>query len=381
MESVQLATRKIRIYPKNELKFKQALSLFRRAYNLATACYINDEWRDEDGKAINLRPSIKQVCRAEQLDNGGIYNSIIVDNAVLKAKETFLKIIKCNKSNKTNHSMSFKSRKHSRQTFAVDRLSVSKMVAPRAIGEFDSAEQIGDESINKSCSISFERGRWYIQVLTNISTAAEIQGDVRCIAIDPGVRTFATGFSDNEVIEFGRDFAKKRLLPLALKYRKLISIRAKLLKLDSEEIWVKERLASICKKIWKLENKKQDLVLDMHHRLAYYLVSNYDLVFLPTFETKKMTRKNGRRINRSTTRAMLDLSHYKFKMLLKWYAKKYGKHVVDCNESYTSKTISWSGVIDNKLGSKKTIKDKSYVVGRDINAARGILIKQLSMAA
>jgi len=27
---------------------------------------------------------------------------------------------------------------------------------------------------------------------------------------------------------------------------------------------------------------------------------------------------------------MLDLNHYKFKQTLKWYAEKYGKHVVDC---------------------------------------------------
>jgi len=78
---------------------------------------------------------------------------------------------------------------------------------------------------------------------------------------------------------------------------------------------------------------------------------------------------------------MLDLSHYKFKMKLKWYAKKYGKIVVDCNESYTSKTRSWNGTIDETRGSKKYIKDDYIKVGRDINAARGILIKQLSQVA
>ncbi len=142
-----------------------------------------------------------------------------------------------------------------------------------------------------------------------------------------------------------------------------------------------DRLISVNKKIDRLENKKQDLVYDLHHRFAYYLVTNYDVIFLPTFETKQMSFKKGRKINRTTTRAMLDLSHYKFKLLLKWYAKKYGKHVVDCNESYTSKTRSWDGYIDENLGSKKFIKDDKIKVGRDINAARGILIKQLSMVA
>jgi putative transposase len=78
---------------------------------------------------------------------------------------------------------------------------------------------------------------------------------------------------------------------------------------------------------------------------------------------------------------MLDLCHYKFKLRLKWYAKKYGKHVVDCNEAYTSKTRSWNGTIDNKLGSSKVIKGNGFKVGRDINASRNILIKHLSKAA
>lgn len=51
---------------------------------------------------------------------------------------------------------------------------------------------------------------------------------------------------------------------------------------------------------------------------------------------------------------------------------------MEVNESYTSKTYSWSGFLDEKLGSKKTIKDNGMTVDRDINGARGIYLKQLS---
>jgi len=77
---------------------------------------------------------------------------------------------------------------------------------------------------------------------------------------------------------------------------------------------------------------------------------------------------------------MLSLNHYKFKIKIKWYANKYGKHIVDCNESYTSKTRSWDGVINDKLGGKRSITDGKVVVDRDINGARGILLKQLNKA-
>jgi len=381
MGSIQHGTKKIRIYPQNERKFMEAIHLYRRAYNLAVALFISDKWRDKDGKSINMRPQIKKICKSEQDKDSKAYNAIIVDSAVLKAKETFFSVIKANKKNKTSSRMSFKSRKDKTQTLTFDRLSKNKEIAVKALEGFYAAEEIPDETIGKSCSVTYSRGRWYIQVLVKIDTKAEIQGKVKVIAVDPGVRTFATTYSQNEVIEFGSEFARKKLLPLALKYRKLLSFRQRLLNLKSEEKWVQERLVSVNRKLDKLENNKQDLVLDLHHRVAYHLVTNYDVIFLPKFETKKMTFKKDRKINRTTTKSMLDLSHYKFKLLINWYAKKYGKHIVDCNESYTSKTRSWDGTVDDKLGSKEAVKDERIKVKRDVNAARGILIKQLSMAA
>jgi len=275
--------------------------------------------------------------------------------------------------------------KESTASLKSDEVTKVYEVMNRYLGEKLGLESIDFPSQESMCRQQnkelYERGRWFIQVLANTITKAEIQGNVKCVAVDAGVRTFATCYSEDEVVEFGESFAKDRLLPLALKYRKLLSFRQKLLNLKSDAQWVLDRLASVNKKLWKLENKKQDIVKDMHHQLAYYLVSNYDVIFLPTFKTKSMTFKKNRKINRTTTRAMLDLSHYKFKLLIKWYAKKYGKHVVNCNESYTTKTRSWDGTIDAKIGSKKLIKDEKFVVGRDINASRGILIKQLSMVA
>ena len=108
------------------------------------------------------------------------------------------------------------------------------------------------------------------------------------------------------------------------------------------------------------------------------------VIFLPTFETKRMVTRKDKRvrtIRRNTCRQMLDLSHYKFKIRLKWYAKKYGKFIVDCNEAYTSKTRSWDGTIDSNLGASKIIKGSGFKVHRDINASRNILIKHLSKAA
>lgn len=76
-------------------------------------------------------------------------------------------------------------------------------------------------------------------------------------------------------------------------------------------------------------------------------------------------------------RSILGLAHYRFKMYLAWMCRKYGKRLVEVNEAYTSKTRSWDGVIKDKLGGAKTITDGEIVVDRDVNGARGILLRTL----
>ncbi len=380
------ASKKIRFYPENSTAYHQALTLYRRAYNLAIECYINDKYLNEDGKFKNLRPQIKEQCKAEQEESKSIYNSIIVDNGVLQALTTFKAVMAKNKrlkGSKTGFaSLRFKSRKGAKHSFSIDRMPKGLNPAVKALGKIHLTETVPQEAINKLCIITYDKGRWFIQVQQHINISAEIQGDVKCVAIDLGVRIFATCYSDSEVIIAGDNFSKEVLFPLMKRVDKLLGER-KLIENTKrdEEQWYQDKIRGIDKKIDRLKSKKDDLLLDLHNRLAYELVQKYNVIFLPTFETQKMSRKQGRRIRRRTAREMLSLGHYEFKLRVKWYAKKYGKHIVDCNESYTSKTRSWDGVIDDNLGGKKSITDGKIIVDRDINGARGILLKQLNKVA
>jgi putative transposase len=368
--------------------------LFRRSYNLAIERYINNDYKNTDGKYINFRPLIKEQVKREQEACNKAYNSLISDNGTLAAKTTFLSVCSKNKKKKGTKSgfskINFKSRKGSIHSFSIDRLPKCLNPCVKSLGKIHLTEDVPPEAIDKSCIITFDKGRWFLQVQQHIEAMADIQGSVRCVGVDPGVRTFATCFSESEALIVGDNIAKEKLFPLMKQVDKLISQKQKIL--DAQKgiehadmhQWARDRLVFINRKINKLKCKKDDVVLDLHNRLAYELVHNYDVIFLPTFETKSMvTRKDGRvrTIRRKTCRQMLDLSHYKFKIRLKWYGKKYGKFIFDCNESYTSKTRSWDGTIDSKLGASKTIKGSGFRVDRDINASRNILIKHLSKAA
>ena len=74
---------------------------------------------------------------------------------------------------------------------------------------------------------------------------------------------------------------------------------------------------------------------------------------------------------------MLTFAHYRFKARLKQKAFETGKAVYDVNESYTSKTASWTGEIIKNLGGRKSIKSGGVEVDRDVNGARGIFLRAL----
>ena len=60
-------------------------------------------------------------------------------------------------------------------------------------------------------------------------------------------------------------------------------------------------------------------------------------------------------------------------------AEEIGKQVFIVSEAYTSKTCSWCGWINRKLGGKKIFKCRrcNLCLDRDINGARGIFLRAL----
>lgn len=129
--------------------------------------------------------------------------------------------------------------------------------------------------------------------------------------------------------------------------------------------------------VWRMKWKIRDLIDELHHKAANFLVKNFDLLLLPTFETSEMVIRGKRKIRSQTVRSMLTFAHYRFKRFLRYKCKEYGKKLVEVNEAYTSKTCSWNGVIKNIAGAKY-IEDGNVCVGRDINAVCGVLIRSLS---
>lgn len=375
-----ITTRKIRIYPKNEDLYFQALHTYRRAYNLTIEAF-----KENKEPTSELR---RFICNTIKEEAPVVYDVNLIQEAFRKAKITRNSIISKRKK-KQKCGYSFMSFKYSPKYFLCFRLGFKGTIYPRSLGEVSYAETVPEEAIGKCTTIKYENGEWYAccQYKQKVQTIQRTKK--RIIALDPGVRTFMTGFNDSQVKIYGENFAKEKLVPLALKINAIISERDKLFNIlnkDKESVpqWIKDRLTNNTKKLNKTKARRIHLIEDLHKRVSYDLVQNYGVILLPTFETKQMVKKSDetkkRKIRKVTVKSMLDLSHYQFKLNLKWMAKKYGKVVIDVNEAYTSKTYNGK-IID--IGSKKTIitkmkSGKKIYIDRDINGARNILIRFLT---
>ncbi len=188
------------------------------------------------------------------------------------------------------------------------------------------------------------------------------------VSLDPGVRTFQTLYSSEEVGKIG-DKTSSDLLRRSERIDTLTSI-------------LKEKTGKTARNIRRrcssLRTKVKNIVSDLHWKTANYLCSTYKNILLPSFTVKSMIGRQDRNIPKSVVRRMVLLSHYKFKERLRYLCGKMGNNLYIVNEAYTSKTCGRCGVLCNVGGSDVFECDScKIVIDRDYNGARNILLKHL----
>lgn len=211
----------------------------------------------------------------------------------------------------------------------------------------------------------------------------EIQ-TMRVISLDPGIRTFLTGYDPKGlVVEWGKGDIG-RIYRLLMHMDELISERdqhnpnfprKQKAYLHNHYHRFRRTLA-----IRRMQKRIQNLVSELHRKCALWLCTNYDVILLPKFEVQSMVRRSNRKLNARSVRQMLTLSHYKFKMNILDKSREFpGVRVIVCDEHYTSKTCGQCGALNNRLGGKKEFVCESCesISDRDFNASRNILLRFL----
>jgi len=185
------------------------------------------------------------------------------------------------------------------------------------------------------------------------------------ISLDPGIRKFMVGFTNNKTVEICTNL-KKRI-------NKLFK------KIDN----VKNENKSIKRKVEQHYYKKiKNTIYDMHWKVIKYLTDNYENILIGNLSTKSIIRNRpGNYLNKNTKRIASFMRLYVFKQRLqfKCLERKIGFKEID--EAYTSKTCSKCGYLNYNLGGNEIFKCKNckYKIDRDINGARNILINSMEI--
>lgn len=282
-------------------------------------------------------------------------------------------ISNCKKSKKTGKpfNLRFKSRKNPVQTCYIPKSAVKDNGIYYTIaGKLKYSERDWFDKNIQDCRLTYENGRWFIIIPmkeTKCKDKIENQNDI--VALDPGIRTFMTYFSVNGHFGWLGYHSFNRLQALSFKLDKLIS-KFSIEKDKKKKMRLKR---SISRLRWKIRN----LVDELHWKVINYLVKNYKVIILPTFEVSGMVTKFHRKLRSKSVRNMLNYRYYEFSERLKNKCLEYGVTLIRINESYTSKTNSFTGEIMNNLGSKESFMYEGKRVHRDINGARNILLRAM----
>ena len=281
----------------------------------------------------------------------------------------------CRKTKKTKQpfSLKYRTRKSPEQSCYIPKSALKEAgIYYKISGKLKYSETEWLNSEWCDCRLVKDYDRWYIVIPMKVNTTklpiSENQWDGDVVAVDPGIRSFVTIFSENgHYGQIGKDSFRK-LLNLQVKIDKLISVK--------ETTKDKNKKRQIKRVIGRVRHRISDLVDELHWKVINYLVRNYSVIILPEFNVSDMVKKGGRKIRKSVVRSMLSYRFYEFGERLRHKCEEYGVILVRSNEAYTSKTNSFTGEI-MKIGGKEWFIHEGIKVNRDVNGARNILLRAM----
>ena len=265
------------------------------------------------------------------------------------------------------HELRFRSRKAPKQGCFVPATAVSEYGTYHTLlGRLRMAERPPTDGGDSR--LTLHNGQYHL-VVTIPAQRRVSETQARVVALDPGIRSFLTWFSETDTGHIAPD-AFGRIQRLCAHLDTLLSHA----KLEHRRFAKRNKYQAAS----RIRSRIVNLIDELHHQAARWLVNNFDVILLPTFETSDMARRGARKLRSKSVRSLLNYAHYRFRKFLAWKAWQSGKDVVLVNEAYTSKTCSWSGEIIPNLGGRKVVAGSDGVrVNRDINGARGIFLRAL----
>ena len=388
-ENTNLVSRKIQIYPNTKQKkiLTNFYGLYRWFYNRA----IDKIKEEKQFTLTQIKPKMREGKKfpIPEWANKNLYCGILFSEATNDACKAFQSnFAKCRLNPKHSFDISYKNKKNNIQTMSIEKggfstkeatrnsLLIKTLGKMRSAGYKDMHIRIPYKQIDiiKDAKLQWDTklNKYFLVITYTQKFLANNENQVKSydmISLDTGVRTFQTGYCpQGHTLEIGKD-ACKRLTTLLIKKDVIRSLIDKCTnKRKKENLWVA---------FYRKQRKITNLVDELHWKTCNLLTSNYNRVMLPFFETSNMIK--GRKLGKITKRLLNVFSFYKFKQRLIEKCKQTGVKLFLVDESFTSKTCTRCGWLNQSLGKSKTFvcKNCDLNIDRDINGARNILIKNI----
>ncbi len=217
----------------------------------------------------------------------------------------------------------------------------------------------------KICTVKNGEGNCENQATTDL---------LNVVSIDPGQRTFLTWYAPKYGMGKIGNMDSNKLIKICLNMDRLCSLQTKV------SCRKRQKLGKV---IARLRRRFENLRLDAHTKICSWLTKTFDTIVIPPFNAHLMSKRGERVIRSKTVRGLMNWAHGMFRQRLRTMCLSRGKTYVEQNEAYTSKTCSNCGWIHDKLGGREWFvcqnesDDKRTYIDRDVNGARGILLRAL----
>jgi putative transposase len=376
-------SRKVRLYLSTEQKevMRKWFGTVRWTYNQCV------DYHGENNKS-DLRSLRDAILKQENYKGTDKEWVLFTDNDVRdNAIQDFVKAVETTKLKGHRFEMKRRTRKDRTQSIVIRprnfRESSFSFRVFKGMAFVKSKEGIPSDLVYDSRITLTRSGKYYLNVLKPLDIKGENQAPNAnehahsgVISLDPGVRTFMTGYDPSgKVMEWGKS-------DITRIFRLCKGIDALIGKHQAKEkckfVLNHRRRYKMKKAEHRARERIRHLLGDCHKKLAKWLCENYRVVLIPKFDVSHMVKRRNRKIRSKTVRQMVCWSHYAFRQRLKDKSREYPWiRVIECTEEYTSKTCGRCGWIHQKLGSSKVYDCRQCAtkVDRDWNGARNILLK------
>jgi IS605 OrfB family transposase len=357
-----------------EVRLKELLD---EVTQLSRSLILGKDWTD----ARSCLKDIAKDIQKESIKEGEVIYKHILDNAVHLAYANF----KSGLTNLKNGNIQRFRLRYWRFNRRLKSLNINNEhfteegLSPHIFGkikcEYDGKDfDLGlvKTKYKTECKIIYDNvEKKYILIISEKVKPENTESKKKFISLDPGVNTFMTGISENEVVKLGNDFDKK--------------VKKYLTKIDYIESLTDTVNDYICpiskKKAEKAKEKKRrkikNIVKDLHWHIIKYLTNEYKTIIIGDMSVKSIVNKETSKLTKMTKRVATSMSFYKFRERLKYKCELKKRDYTCMNEKYTSKMCTNCTGYQHDLGRKKKYKCShcKIEIDRDVNGARNICLK------